>query len=64
MFSSVEDFGAEGNTDVGSEIDLTLKKSVDNFSVDLGYSMFMPADNVAPGGDSMSWMYLMFTAGF
>ena len=64
MFSSVEDFGAEGNTDVGSEIDLTLKKSVDNFSVDLGYSMFTPADNVAPGGDSMSWMYLMFTAGF
>lgn len=64
MFSSVEDFGIDGNTDVGSEIDLTLKKSMGNFGVNLGYSMFMPADNISAIGDSQNWMYLQFLTSF
>jgi hypothetical protein len=64
MFSFIEDTGFEPNTDLGSEIDLSLVKKVDNFAVNLGYSMFMPTDNIAPAGDAQSWMYLQFTAGF
>lgn len=64
MFSFIEDTGIEGNTDLGSEIDLSLAKKMDNFGVNLGYSMFTPTDNIAPNGDSQSWMYLQFTAGF
>lgn len=71
LFSSVEDYTnttEAADTAIGSEIDLTLKKSMGDFGVNLGYSMFMPEDNfVMVGGDSadaMSWMYLQFTAGF
>ena len=64
MFSYIEDTGAEGNTDLGSELDLSLAKKMDNFGVNLGYSMFTPTDNFAPAGDPQSWMYLQFTAGF
>jgi hypothetical protein len=64
MFSYVEDTGLENNTDLGSEIDLTLKKSMGNFGVNLGYSMFTPTDNLVNDGDSMSWMYLQFIANF
>ncbi|MDP2359276.1 MAG: alginate export family protein [bacterium] len=64
MFSFVEDTGFEGNTDLGSEFDFSLAKKMGNFGVNLGYSMFTPTDNIAPGGDAQSWMYLMFTAGF
>jgi len=64
MFSYIEDTGAEGNTDLGSEIDLSLARKMGNFGLNLGYSMFMPTDNFAPGGDSQSFMYLQMTAGF
>jgi len=64
MFSYIEDTGPENNTDLGSELDLSLTKKMNNFGINLGYSMFMPTDNFAPNGDSQSWMYLQFTAGF
>lgn len=69
IFSSAEEFtnNAEAAaTDVGSEIDLSLGHKMNNFGVNLGWSMFTPADNFGPaaGADSQSWMYLMFTAGF
>ncbi|MFA7332288.1 MAG: alginate export family protein [Candidatus Delongbacteria bacterium] len=64
MFSYIEDTGFEGNTDLGSELDLSLMKKMDNFGVNLGYSMFTPTDNIAPAGDPQSAMYLQFTAGF
>jgi len=64
MFSYAVDTGLEGNTDFGSEIDLTLKKSMGNFGVNVGWSMFTPTDNLVTDGDAMNWMYLMFTAGF
>lgn len=64
MFSYVEDTGLEGNTDLGSEIDLSLVKKMDNFGVNLGWSSFTPTDNYASDGDPQGWMYLQFTAGF
>jgi hypothetical protein len=64
MFSYIEDTGLEGNTDLGSELDLSLAKKMDNFGINLGYSMFTPTDNFVANGDPQSWMYLQFTAGF
>ena len=69
LFSSVEDFSNNTEapaTDVGSEIDLSLARQVDNFGVNVGYSLFTPADNFGPaaGADSQSWMYFQVTAGF
>jgi hypothetical protein len=64
MLSYVEDTGLEGNTDLGSEFDLTLKKKMGKFGVNLGYSMFMPADNYDAIGDAQSWMYLQWVANF
>ena len=69
IFSSAEEFSNNTEalaTDVGSEIDLSLAHKMDNFGVNLGWSMFTPADNFGPaaGADSQSWMYLQFTAGF
>ncbi len=67
MFSSVEEFnGASGmDTAIGNEIDLTLSKKFDNFTVNAGYSMFMADDHFAGDpNDGMNWMYLQFIAGF
>ncbi len=64
MFSFAEDTGYEANTDFGSELDFSLARKMDNFGVNLGYSMFTPTDNIVPNGDPQSWMYLQFTAGF
>jgi hypothetical protein len=68
MFSEVE---GDGN-DLGTEIDLTLKKSMGNYGVNFGYSLFTPEDDTftpegdtfAPGNDATSWMYMQFIANF
>lgn len=68
MFSTPEDFvGGDGTADttVGSEMDLTLTRKFDNFTINAGYSMFMADDHFAGDpNDGMNWMYLQFTAGF
>jgi hypothetical protein len=67
MFSAaVEYAGASGNdTAVGSEIDLTLTKKFDNFTINAGYSMFTADDHYAGDpNDGMNWMYLQLTGGF
>jgi hypothetical protein len=69
MFTSAEEYSNNTEaaaTDVGSEIDLSLGRKMDNFGVNLGWSSFTPADNFDAAGntDAQSLMYLQFTAGF
>lgn len=67
MFSAAVDYaGASGaDTAVGSEVDLSLAKKFDFFTINAGYSMFMADDHYAGDpNDGMNWMYLQFTAGF
>ena len=82
MFSSVEkftiyksdptdplSFDVAEDTTIGSEIDFSLAKQVDNFTVNLGYSIFTPeanfsSKNASTVGDAQSWMYFQVAAGF
>ncbi|MCB9474838.1 MAG: alginate export family protein [Candidatus Delongbacteria bacterium] len=67
MFSAAADYsnGTTMDTAIGSEIDLTLSKKFDNFTINAGYSMFTADDHFAGNpNDGMNWMYLQLTAGF
>ena len=64
MFSYAQDTGLENNTDLGSEIDFTLKKKMSNFAIAVGYSIFTPTDNLVNGGDPVHWKYIQFIAGW
>jgi hypothetical protein len=67
MFAAAADYAgpAGADTAIGSEVDLTLTKKFDNFTINAGYSMFMADDHFAGDpNDGMNWMYLQFTAGF
>lgn len=72
LFSTAEEYTRTtkaADTTVGSEIDLTLKRTMGNYGVMIGYSMFMPEDNfvmknATDSADSQSWAYIQFTAGF
>jgi hypothetical protein len=58
IFTSEFD-NSNGNTDFGSEIDLTfIKKYNDNVKFVGGFSMFMPGDLMS-GDDNATWAYLM-----